>query len=78
MSRRKMTSQDLTRQGDELYERYGKLYEAEHWGEFIVISPDGRTVVGPDELVVDKHAIDNFGPGCFIFKVGEKSMGKIR
>lgn len=39
-----MNSQDqqaLHQQADALYERYGKPLEANHWGEYVVISPDG-------------------------------------
>ena len=41
-----LTNEEAVKQGDELYERYGKPLEAEHWGEFVAISPDGRTILG--------------------------------
>ena len=32
-------------QTDRLYERYGKPLEAEHWGKYAAIPPDGRTIL---------------------------------
>jgi hypothetical protein len=34
----------LNEQADKLYEQYGKTLEREHWGEYVAIFPDGRTV----------------------------------
>lgn len=72
------TREDHKREGDELYERYGRPLEGEHWGEFVAIMPDGRTVLAPTLLEAMKRASEAFGPGGFIFKVGERVVGKIR
>jgi hypothetical protein len=66
----------LTDQALSLYERYGKPLEAEHAGEYVAITPDGRTLVAPTlhEAMVDGAA--RFGPGNFIFKVGDLVVGK--
>ena len=33
---------------DKVDEKYGKPLEAEHWGEFVAISPEGNFVLGED------------------------------
>ena len=63
---------------DELYEKYGKPLEAEHWGEFVAISQDGKMVLGRTLLEVASKASDVLGRHNFVFKVGEKSVGRIR
>lgn len=72
------SSQQLMEQADSLYKQYGKPLEQEHWGEYVAIFPDGRTLVGPDLLVVSDQALDEFGKGSFVFKVGVKAVGKWR
>jgi hypothetical protein len=69
---------ELERHFDELYERYGKPLEAKHRGEFLAVSEDGRTLLGKDLFEVVERAAADFGPENFIFKVGEKSVGKWR
>jgi hypothetical protein len=63
---------------DALYERYGKPLEANHRGEFLAISPDGRTILGASLLEVAQEATTAFGRGNFIYRVGEKAVGKWR
>lgn len=69
---------DLIGQSDKLYEEYGKPLEPDHWGEFAAIFPDGSTVIGADLMEVSTQALDRFGQGSFIFKVGDKAVGKWR
>ncbi len=71
-------TKEIERRFDELYERYGKLLEAKHRGEFLAVSQDGRTLVGPDLADVVEKAAAEFGPENFIFKVGEKVVGRWR
>lgn len=68
------------REGDELYERYGKPLEAEHWGEFIAIMPDGRTLREPTLQAVAEQVVRAFGhgAGAYVFKVGERAVGRWR
>ena len=73
-----LTNEDALKQGDELYEQYGKPLEAEHWGEFIAISPDGRTLLGSDMAEVLDNALRQFGGGVHIFKVGPIATGRFR
>lgn len=65
---------DRKRQADELYERYARPVEAEHRGQYVAISSEGRTVfAGTVHDALDK-AVEAFGPGAFVFKVGEKTV----
>jgi hypothetical protein len=64
--------------GDQLYEVYGKPLEAGHWGEYVAISANGESVVRSSLLEVAEEAAREFGPGVFIFKVGERAVGKWR
>ena len=65
---------------DALSDRYGKPLEAEHWGEFVAITEDGRTVLGPTLLEVAQRADAEFGAHVFahLFKVGNRDVGRIR
>ena len=75
-----MTAADQARkaQADTLYERFGRPLEAQHRGEYVAISPEGKTLLGPSVLDVLQRAKAAFGPGNFIFKVGDKAVGKWR
>ena len=53
-----LTDKETANQGDELYEQYGKPLEAEHWGEFIAISPDGRTLLGTEMVEVSDEGAE--------------------
>lgn len=68
----------LKKQADNLYRQYGKPLELEHKGAYLAVSPDGETVLGTTLLEVSKQAKQAFGPGSFVFKVGEKAVGKWR
>lgn len=63
---------------DRLYEQYAKPFEREHQGKYIAVSPNGRTMLGKKlyELVVDAER--EFGPGSFIFKLGERAAATWR
>ncbi len=69
---------ELIGESERLYSQYGQPLEQSHWGEYVAIFPDGRTVVGPDLADVSDRALDEFGQGSFVFKVGDKSVGKWR
>jgi hypothetical protein len=75
-----MVAADPKRQieADALYDQFGKPFEDEHKGEFIALSKDGKTLLGPTALDVMQKARAAFGPGSFIFKVGDRSAGKWR
>ncbi len=69
---------ELRAQADRLYATYGKPLEDDHWGKFVAISPDGRVLLGETSLEVLERASEEFGSGNFIFKVGERVVGRIR
>ena len=73
-----MPDDELKQISDNLYEKYGKPLETEHYGQYVAISRAGKVVLGPTVLDVMDRARTIMGPGNFIFKVGEKSVGKIR
>ena len=64
--------------GDNLYQKYGKPLEKKHWGEYIAISKEGKTVLGSDLIRVMKKSLASLGPGSFVFKLGEKAVYKWR
>ena len=70
--------QERKRRADQLYESYGKPLETHHRGEFVAISPDGKTLLGRNVRDVLLEARATFGPGNFIFKIGERIVGKWR
>jgi len=68
----------LIDESEKLYERFGKPLEKEHCGEFAAVFPDGRSLVGVDLEDVSNRALSQFGKGSFVFKIGEKAVGKFR
>ena len=64
------------RESDRLYERYAQHLEAEHWGELVIVSPDGRTMLGTDERELLRKAKEEFGPGNYLFRVGPRIVGR--
>ena len=72
------SDQQLMEQAESLYEQYGRPLEEEHWGEYVAISPDGRFALGISHLEALDKALADFGPGSFLFKVGDKAVGKWR
>lgn len=65
-------------QADKLYNKYVKPLEMKHKGEYIAITSKGQKVLGTTLLGVLQKATSLFGPGNFIFKVGDKAVGKWR
>ena len=56
----------------QLYQRHARPLEAEHWGEYIAIDPEGRTLVGQDRKELRKRADAQFGAGSVIFRIGPR------
>jgi hypothetical protein len=73
-----MADADTDEQADRLYEQYGKPLEVDHWGKFIAIAPDGRTVMGASMLEAAQAAQATLGPGVFLFKIGPRVVGRLR
>jgi hypothetical protein len=61
-----------------LYEQYGKPLEEKHTGEYIVISESGKTILGKSLTEVLANALEKFGNGNFVFKIGSRSIGSFR
>ena len=69
----------VVQRDDQLYERYGKPLEATHRGQFVAISLQGETIIGPNDLEVLQQALARFGRGNFAFRrIGYRSLGKWR
>ncbi|MDP9381767.1 MAG: hypothetical protein M3Q29_16805 [Chloroflexota bacterium] len=64
----------------ELYDRYVKVLESEHWGEFVAVTPDGRTFLGMSKSDVLDQLLDAVGPGSgsYVFRVGPRVVGRWR
>lgn len=71
-----LNQKQLNKTGDDLYKKYGKPLEDKHWGEYIAISKAGKTVLGNDLIKVMKKSLADFGPGNYVFRVGEKAVYK--
>lgn len=79
MAQQRQTSRsqaDLKREADKLYAAYGRPLEETHRGEYLAISKDGRTLLAPTLEDALDQAVETFGPDNFIFKVGERAVGK--
>ena len=61
-----------------LYEQYGKPLEREHEGEYVAISTNGKTLLGKSLMEVVSSALEQFGKGNFVFKIGSRAVGSFR
>jgi len=59
-----------------LYEPF-RFLEKDHWGEILAVYPNGQYVLGTDEVAVTREAVEKFGPGFAMFKVGPITMGRL-
>jgi len=71
-------NQGIRELAEQLYERFGKPLETKHLGEYVAISPSGNIVLGTTVLEVADKAAETLGPDNYIFKVGERSVGRWR
>ena len=77
--KRKRSQEEVNKQADELYERYGKPLEAEHTGDFVAISTHGKVVRAPTLQQVLDLSLENLGKGSFVFRLGaSRAVGKWR
>ena len=58
----------------QIYEQYGKPLEAEHWGKYLAVHPDGRTVLTDDYETLKEHAHAELGMGIYVFKIGSRAV----
>lgn len=61
---------------EKLYERYGKPLEKKHWGQFVAISPSGKKIIATTLYEASEKALQKFGRGNFVFKIGEIAVGE--
>jgi hypothetical protein len=61
-----------------IYEVHGRPLEADHWGEFLAVSPDGETMLDTDYEALFQRAISGFGEDITFFKIGEVAVGSLR
>ena len=69
---------ELHRRCNELYETYGKPLEPRHHGHCLAVSQEGRTIRGSDIHDVAERAAAVLGPSVFLYKIGERAVGKLR
>jgi hypothetical protein len=69
---------DIERRYDEMYEQFGRPLERDHRGEFAAISGRGDVILGPSMQDVALKAAAQFGPGSYLFKIGERVVGRWR
>ena len=71
--------EELAQEDEKLYDRFGKLLETEHTGEFVAIARDGRLILDSDQVLALEKAITEFGSGKFALrKVGYRALGRWR
>ncbi len=61
-----------------LYEQYGKPLERNYKGKYVAISSQGKTLVGQSLSEVVSSALEQFGKGNFVFKIGSRAVGSFR
>jgi len=57
---------------NKLYTHYGKPLEKKHWGEYVAIGKNGKTVIAPTLTGAVKKAVAAIGAENFVFKVGDR------
>ena len=62
----------------ELYEKFVSPVEANHVGEYVAVTRDGRMIFGPTLHDVVRRAPLELGFGSRAYKVGERAVGYIR
>ena len=78
-STRKSSKSTLSQQAEVLYARYGKPLEAEHSGDFIAISTQGKLVRAPTLQQVLDLSSEQLGKGSYVFRLGaDRSVIKWR
>ena len=71
-----LTNEEAVTRSDALYDKYVQPLEAEHWGKFVAVAPDGRTMLGNNPYKIDMEAWNAFGDEAVMFEIGEKEIIK--
>lgn len=64
-------------ESDNVYQKFVKPLEKDHWGKFVAVSSKGKTILTDSLFEAVEKGIRILGSGNFVFKVGEKVVGKI-
>ena len=64
-------------ESDKVYQKFVKPLEKDHWGKFVAVSSKGKTILTDSLLEAVQKGISILGSGNFVFKVGEKAVGRI-
>ena len=73
-----ITPDEIARRYDALYEQYGRPLEQDHQGEYAAISANGDVALGQTMLEAAQLGAERFGPGSYLFKLGERAVGHWR
>jgi hypothetical protein len=65
--------QQKSGEADRLYEKYVKPLEKDHRGEYMIVSPTGQFLLGTQLYDLVETAERKFGPGNYVFKLGESA-----
>ena len=71
-----LTNEEALKRDDALYDKYVRPLEDEHWGKFVAVAPDGRTMLGTNPYKIDMEAWNAFGGEAVMFQVGDKDIVK--
>jgi hypothetical protein len=63
---------------DRIYEQHVRPLEPAHMGEYALVTADGQVVLTPTLVEAAWRAAETPNTKNFIFKVGTKSVGKLR
>ena len=78
-SSRNSSKSTPSQQAEVLYARYGKPLEAEHSGDFIAVSTQGKVVRAPTLQQVLDLSLEQLGKGSYVFRLGaDRSVIKWR
>lgn len=62
---------------DRVYRQYVKPLEEAHTGEYVLVTPEGRTVLAPTLVEIAQQAQRTPNKDNCIFKIGKKVIGRL-
>ena len=71
-----LTNKEALTRSDALYDKYVQPLEKDHWGKFVAVAPDGRTLLGSNPYKIDMEAWNAFGDEAVMFEVGARARVK--
>jgi len=58
---------------DKIYEKYVKPVEQEHWGEYVLVRPDGQMLFAAEMIDLMEDTEEMRDPENCLFKVGPRA-----